>query len=160
MAWTVSAIFREWPKALLDVPPTAYTGLSGDTVRCALFASGITPDKDAAVSATGYNTGVWTTANEKTGASEWVAKGRALANDAVTNAASGTVMYDADDLAGSASVTMSNVEGALILDDTITSGNTIADQGVCFLWFGGAQSVTSGTFSVNFNANGILRFTV
>jgi hypothetical protein len=36
----------------------------------------------------------------------------------------------------------------------------VADQGLCFLWFGGAQSVTAGTFSVVFNAAGIVTATV
>jgi hypothetical protein len=54
---------------------------------------------------------------------------------------------------------MASVEGCLIYDDTITAG-TIADQGLCFLWFGGSQSVTAGTFSVVFNAAGILNVVV
>ncbi len=163
MAWSASNVFQEWVKNPLfngsgGTPPTSYTGYLTDTMKCALFAAGITPDRNAAVGSTGYNTGVWITANEKTGSSEWVAGGRSLATK--TNAASsGTITLDAADLTGSASITMASVEGCLIYDDTITAG-TVADQGMCFLWFGGSQSVTAGTFSVVFNAAGIVTATV
>jgi hypothetical protein len=162
MAWSASNVFQEWVKNPLFTgvtgAPTGYTGYATDTMNCALFASGITPDRTAAVGSTGYNTGVWLLANEKTGSSEWVAGGRALASK--TNAASaGTVTLDAADLTGTASITMASVEGCLIYDNSITAG-TVAKQGMCFLWFGGAQSVTSGTFSVVFNAAGIVTATV
>lgn len=163
MAWADSRIFQEWVKNPLlngsgGTPPTSYTGFLTDTMKCALFAAGITPDRNAALASTGYNSGVWTTGNEKTGSSEWVAGGRALASK--TNAAStGVVTLDAADLTGSASITMTSVEGCLIYDDTITAG-TVVDQGMCFLWFGGSQSVTAGTFSVVFNASGIMTVTV
>jgi hypothetical protein len=164
MAWSASNVFQEWVKNPLfngsqGTPPTGYTGYAGaDVFKCALFAAGITPDRTAAVASTGYNSGQWITANEKTGSSEWVAGGRALASK--TNAASaGVVTLDAADLIGVASITMASVEGCLIYDDTITAG-TVADQGMCFLWFGGAQSVTAGTFSVVFNAAGIVTATV
>jgi len=163
MAWSASNVFQEWVKNPLfngsgGTPPTGYTGYLTDTMNCALFASGITPDRTAAVGSTGYNTGVWITGNEKTGASEWVAGGRALTSK--TNAASaGTVTLDAADLTGSASITMASVEGCLIYDNTITAG-TVAKQGLCYLWFGGAQSVTAGTFSVIFNAAGLVTATV
>lgn len=163
MAWSASNVFQEWVKNPLfngsgGTPPTSYTGYLTDTMNVALYASGITPDRTAAVASTGYNTGVWITGNEKTGSSEWVAGGRALASK--TNAASaGTITLDAADLTGSASITMSSVEGCLVYDNTITGG-TVAKQGMCYLWFGGAQSVTAGTFSVIFNASGIVTATV
>lgn len=167
MAWTVSAIFQEWVKNPLfngsqGTPPTLYTGYAGsDVFKCALFG-GNTPDKNASVATTGYNssTSQWVVANEKTGggASDWVTGGRALASK--TNAASGGVItLDAADLTSVATSTLSNVEGCLIYDDTITGG-TIVDQGMCFNWFGGAQSVTAGTFSVVFNVAGIMKITV
>lgn len=165
MAWTASAVFTQWILNPLwqgnAGTPTGYVKLSTDTVKCALFGTtaSMTPDKNATVATTGYNsaTSQWVVANEKTGSSEWVAGGRALVNDAIT-AGSGFVMYDADDLTGAASITMSGVAGCLIYDDSITAG-TVADQGVSYNWFGGDQSVTAGTFSVAFHANGVARFT-
>lgn len=160
MAWTASAIFREWPNMVFQVSATGYTGLDSDTVKGTLFG-GNTPDKDAAVALTGYNsaTSQWVVANEKTSGTDWVAAGRTLASKTFTTPSSGVFMFDAADLTSVATATLSNVEGILIYDDTITAG-TVADQGVCYNWFGGAQSVTAGTFSVQFNTNGVLRITV
>ncbi len=41
-----------------------------------------------------------------------------------------------------------------------TTAGTVADQGVCFNYFGGAQTVTGGTFTIVWHANGLFRFTV
>jgi hypothetical protein len=159
MAWTASGVFREWNIMTMQDNATSYAGLDGDTVLCALFG-GNTPDKDAAVALTGYNaaTSQWVTANEKTSGTDWVAGGRALTSKTFTTPASGVAMFDAADLTSAATATLSNVEGCLIYDGTI-SGGTVVDQGFAFLWFGGAQSVTSGTFSVIFETNGLVRFT-
>jgi hypothetical protein len=163
MAWTASAIFREWPSQVMQVSGTGYTGLDSDVVKGALFGTtaSMTPDKDAAITVAGYNAAAsqWVVANEKTGASEWVAGGRALASKTFTTPATGVFMFDAADLTGVATVTITAAAGMLIYDDTI-SGGTITKQGVCYNYFGGDQSVTAGTFSVVFNANGIFRFTV
>lgn len=163
MAWTGSAVFTQWvnnPMFKNGTAPTGYTSLPADTVKCALFGTtaSMTPDKNAVVGQTGYNSASsqWVVANEKTGASEWVAGGRTLLSDAIT-AGAGFVMYDAADLTGVASLTMSGIAGCLIYNDTI-SGGTVADQGVCYNWFGADQSVTAGTFSVAFHAEGICRF--
>ena len=60
--------------------PTTYgaNGLSSDTVDVALFNNSVSPDASAAVGSTGYNTGTWTTGNEVTDVTNWVAGGRAL----------------------------------------------------------------------------------
>lgn len=159
MAWSASAAFREWPIALMQDSATGYDGLDTDVVKGALFG-GNTPDKDATVATTGYNSGSsqWVTANEKTGGTDWVAGGRTLASKTFTTPSSGVAMFDAADLTSAATATMSNVEGIFIYNDDITGG-TVVDQGVCYLWFGGAQSVTSGTFSVIFATTGLVRFT-
>jgi hypothetical protein len=141
-------------------PPTGYTGYAGSDVFKAALFGGNNPDKTATLATTGYNssTSQWVTANEKTSGTDWVAGGRALASK--TNAASaGVITLDAADLTSVATSTLSGVEGVLIYDDTI-SGGTIAKQGMCFNWLGGSQSVTAGTFSVVFNAAGVLKITV
>lgn len=170
MAWTAtegSKIFREWPKSIMGqgqtaaVLPAAYAGLGADAVLVALFGNTGTPDKDAVLASTGYNTGQWVTGNEVTGASEWVAGGRTLASKTLTTPSTGVFMFDAADLTGSATITVTNAYGCLVYDNTITAGTGgVAKQGVCFNYFGGPQTVTAGTFSVLFNANGIARFTV
>lgn len=164
MAWTDSRIFRAFlQNNMLKDPagstPTGYTNLVSDTVKVALFNNSVTPDRDAVVGSTGYNTGTWTTGNEVVDATNWVAGGRALSGDAYTASAGGVVMYDGTDLAGGGTVTLAATHGCLVYDDTITAG-TVADQGACFNYFGGAQQVTAGTFTIVWNANGIFRFTV
>lgn len=167
MAFTASAIFRAWPLAIFGqgqtaaVLPAAYAGLGADTVNVALYNNTGTPDKDAALTSTGYNTGAWVTGNEVTDATNWVAGGRALASKTLTNPSTGVFMFDAADLSGGGNVTLSGVMGCLVYDNTITAGTGgVAKQGVCFNYFGGAQSVTAGTFTVVWSANGICRITV
>lgn len=169
MAFTASAIFREWPKSVMGqgqtaaVLPAAYAGLGADTVNVALFNNTTTPDKDAALTSTGFNTGTWTQSpgNEVVDATNWPTGGRALASKTLTTPATGVFMFDAADLAGAGNVTLSAVFGCLVYDNTITAGTGgVAKQGVCFNYFGGSQSVTAGTFTIVWNTNGIFRFTV
>jgi hypothetical protein len=159
MAWTNSKIFREWLKQAYQVSGTGYTGLDSDTVKVALFNTTPTPDQDAAVASTGFNTGVWTLANEVTDATNWVSGGRALASKTFDTTTAVTFFFDAADLAGAGNVTITATFGCLVYDDTITAG-TVADQGVSFHYFGGSQSVTAGTFTILWHANGINRYTL
>lgn len=159
MAWTNSKIFTQWVNSpMWQAAGTGYTGLDSDTVKSALFNNSVTPDQDAAVANTGFNTGTWVTANEVTDATNWVSGGRALASKTFT-AGTATSTFDAADLAGGGTVTISGAFGAFTYDDTISAG-TVADQGVCFNYFGGTQSVTAGTFTIIWHANGLARFTV
>jgi hypothetical protein len=160
VAWSASAIFREFLVGpCFQASGTGWTGLDSDTVNVALFNNTTTPDKDAAVASTGFNTGVWTTTNEVTDATNWVSGGRALASKTFTTPTSGVAMFDAADLAGGGNVTLASVFGCLVYDNTITAG-TVAKQGACFNYFGGSQSVTAGTFTIVWSANGVLRITV
>jgi hypothetical protein len=159
VAWSNSKIFREWMLQMYQVSGTGYTGLDSDTVNVALYNTTATPDQDAAVGSTGYNTGVWITGNEVTDATNWVAGGRPLTGKTFTNAAAATPMFDAADLAGGGNVTLAGVFGCLVYDNTISAG-TVAKQGVSFHYFGGSQGVTAGTFTVIWHANGINRYTL
>lgn len=165
---TSSAIFREWPKAVMgfgqtaQVLPASYAGLAADTVKGALFGNSGTPSKDAALTLTGYNssTSAWVTANEVSD-TNWAAGGRTLANKTLTTPATGVFMFDADDLTGAGNVTLANVYGILHYDDTVVVGTGgIADQGICFNYLGGPQSVTAGTFTCLYSASGVFRITV
>lgn len=159
MSWTDSRIFREWPVQMFQVSGTGYTGLDSDAVRVALYGNGGTPDRNAVVTSTGYNTGAWVTANEVSASSEWVAGGRGLSSKTFGTPAAGTANFDAADVIGLATVSLSNVYGGLVYDHSITGG-TVADQGICYTYFGGAQAVVSGHFSVVWNAAGIFDITV
>src|SRR5262252_2081947 len=107
MAWTVSAIFRMFVTDALG-NTTAYdlSGTGIDTFKAALFNNTPTPDKDATI--TGYNqaTGQWLVANEVIdstgGGTDWPTAGVALAAAALTNPASGVIMWDANDTASGA----------------------------------------------------------
>lgn len=166
MAFTASGVFRAFTLAVLGqgqtaaVLPSSYGGLVADTLNVALYNNTTTPDKDAALASTGFNTGPWVTANEITDATNWVSGGRALASKTLTNPATGVSMFDTADLAGGGNVTLSGVLGCLVYDNTIAAGTGgVAKQGVCFNYFGGSQSVTAGTFTVLWNANGLFRIT-
>jgi hypothetical protein len=153
MAWTVSAIFQQ---AMLNpiargpggtTFPTSFTGLTADTVNCALFLTGATPDKAAVVGSTGYNTGTWTTGNEAPGTGNYTQGGTALGSKSwAVDTGSSSVCFTAAN-ASWTSATISSVFGDLVYDNTI-SGGTVAKQGMCFNYFGGSQSVTSGTFTI------------
>lgn len=163
MAWTDSRVFTEFIKnpgtraINAATAPTTYVDLLTDTVKVALFNNSVTPDRNAAVGSTGFNTGTWTTGNEVVDVTNWVSGGRALAGDTYTNVG-GVMTYDGTDLAGGGTVTLTATHGCFVYDDTITAG-TVADQGVCFNYFGGAQQVTSGTFTIVWNAAGIFTIT-
>lgn len=162
MTWTGtqgSHVFQEWISQMYQVSGTGYTGLDSDTINVALFNTTTTPDPTAAVASTGFNTGVWVTANEVTDATNWVSGGRALAGKAFTFPAGSTFMFDATDLAGGGNVTITAAFGCFVYDNSITAG-TVNKQGISFHYFGGTQSVTAGTFTIIWNVNGIHRATV
>lgn len=154
-----SAMFQAFVQSLLEDNATGYNGLETDPLKVALFNDSVTPDKDAAVASTGFNTGTWTTGNQVTDATNWVSGGRTLAGAAVTDGGSGITMFDATDLAGGGAVTLTNAFGCLVYNDDITAG-TVADQGITYHSFGGGQSVTAGTFTIVWHANGLFRITV
>lgn len=165
MAWTDSRMFRAWVQDafLKDVSGgsamTTYSSLEADTLKAALFNNSVTPDRDATAANSGYNTGTWLVANEKSDGTNWDAAGEPVTGGAVTQIASGINMFDATDTPqGGASCTLADVHGCLVYDDTITA--TPADRGVTFHYFGGAQSVTGGTFTIVWHANGLFRVTV
>ena len=71
---------------------------------------------------------------------------------------SDSVWYDANNTASGSACTLAGVYGDLVYDNTLTA--PVADQGICFHYFGGSQSVTAGTFTVIWNSGGIWRITV
>lgn len=156
MAWTDSRIFQQamlnplTASAWSTTEPTTYgaTGLSADSILVALFNNTTTPDRAAAVGSTGYNTGVWVTGNEVVDVTNWVAGGRALAGKTFTiDSGSSSICFHATDLSGAGNVTLSNVFGCFVYDGTITGG-TVNDQGLCYNYFGGAQGVAAGAFTI------------
>lgn len=135
---------------------TTAMDLNADTINVALYGNSGTPDQTVTSANTAYAVGQWITGNEVT-ATGWTAGGLGLAS--VTSSFSSNVYtFDAADRAGGATDTVTNAYGVLIYDTTIAS--PVADQGICYNAFGGANSVTSGTFTVVFNASGIFALTL
>lgn len=168
MAFGSSAMFRAFVQYNLlkddGVTLGNYGTLESDTIKVALYDNDNTPDKDAGITSTGYNTGQWAiSGNEVTdsdGSSDWAAGGITLTGKAFSTGA-GYVMFDATDTTHSNTVTISNAYGCLVYDDSTTAGTGgVADQGVTYHAFGGAQSVTTGTFTIVWHANGLFRITV
>jgi hypothetical protein len=157
MAWSNSKIFRAFLGDVLG--NTTAMDLNSDSFKVALYDNDITPDNDVTASNSAYNVGQWASAgNEVIDATNWVAGGRTLASLSIDVSVADVVFWDAADLAGGGTVTLTNAFGCLVYDDTATT--PVADQGVCYNYFGGAQSVTAGTFTIAWNANGLLRITL
>lgn len=161
MTWTASKIFRQYVgDCLKNNLSTAGGDITADTVKAALYDNDITPDQDTATPQ--YNVGQWVITGNEVSDTNWAAGGVALASKTVNVGTAGVVFFDAADTAGAGNVTLANVYGCLVYDDTLTAtgGNTLADMGLCYNYFGGSQSVTAGTFTVVWSANGIFRFTL
>jgi hypothetical protein len=119
-----------------------------DTVKGALFTNSVTNPNfstDTAYGAAPYN------ANEVTGTG-YTAGGVTLAGKTVTESPTGTLMFDANDLAWTGA-TFSGARGLLIWDDTLASPT--ADPVLCLVNFGADFGVTSGTFTVQLASGGI-----
>jgi hypothetical protein len=153
MAWTESKIFVAYIEDSLE--NTAALDLNSDTFKAALYDNDITPSQTAATASTLYNAGQWTAAgNEVADGTEWDAGGEPLTG--VTFAPTAAVLkFDATDTpSGGSSATLANVYGCLVYDDTV------GDQGVCYNYFGGVNSVTDGTFTIVWNSSGIFTITL
>lgn len=118
--------------------------LDTDTIKVALVTSSYTPDQDAhdffdditnEVVGTGYTAG-----------------GASLANKAVTaDNTDNEGVFDADDVAWTTSTI--TARGAVIYKSTGTAGTSPL---ICYLDFGADKVSTAGTFTIAWNAEGIL----
>lgn len=157
MAWSGSSIFRAFITDMMGNTAAFDLDNGADTLKAALFNNSITPDKDVSSANSAYNAGQWATANEVFQAGQWAQGGVALTGQAISNPASGVIMLDANDTSSGAAFTGSNIYGNQLYDDTLAA--PVADQGICFNYYGGANSVTAGQLSVIWSASGILRIT-
>lgn len=155
MAWSASKIFVSTIEDMLE--NTTAMDLNTDSFKVALFNNTITPDQTVVSASTAFGAGVWAS-GQVFDAAEWPTGGQVL--DSVTFAPTANVLkFDAaDEVSTGTSATLANVYGCLIYDDSATT--PVADQGVCYLYFGGVNSVTDGTFTVVFNASGIFTLTL
>jgi len=110
-----------------------------DTIKCALYDDSFSFATDLAA---------YSTTNELATSGGYTQGGATLANKAVTTA-SNKGKFDADDVAWT-SATFSAYY-CMIFDDSTATKYPIA----C-IDFGGVQTVTGGTFTIQWSANGIL----
>lgn len=156
MAWSNSKIFRQFVADALG--NTAALDLDSDTIKAALYNNTGTPDQNVSAANSAFNVGQWVTANEVSQAVQWPTGGVALGSKVLDVATSAVVMFDAADTASGSAATLAAVFGCLVYEDTLTT--PVADQGICFNYFGGTNSVTGGTLTIIWNANGVARFTL
>jgi hypothetical protein len=136
--------------------PAAALSWSADTINAALY--GTTPDSALAKNDTfAHNAylavgGQWVTANESTGTG-YTAGGTALGTKTNTFG-SGTQQVSAANPSWT-TATLANVFGCLVYDVTLASKAVF-----CWNYFGGAQSVTAGTFTIVWSGSGIMQFTI
>lgn len=156
MAWSASHIFRA---AMTDVLGNVCAmDLDADTFKLANYNNTPTPDQNVTSAQSAYNAGSsqWVTANEVSQSGQWAAGGIAISTTTLTNPAGGIVMFDGNDVASGSAATLTNVYGGLVYDSTLST--PVANQGLCYLYYGGAASVTNGTLTVQFATNGICRW--
>lgn len=154
MAWSNSKVFMATIEDIFE--NTCAMDLNSDTFKVALFNNSITPSQTAASASTAFDAGQWADSNELSDSTNWPAGGVALSG--VTSGFSSNVYtFDATDVTSPGAATLSNVYGCLVYDDTLAT--PVADQGLSYHYFGGANSVSGGTFSVIWNAAGIIQLT-
>ena len=144
-----------------SVNKTGNLTLSSATMKAALFNDTPTPNQLVSAANSAYNAGVWATGNVTdtgTGApAGWPTVGRPLAWGSATKLttyADVTLKLDSDDtVSASGTTTITNAYGCLVYDDAAT---TVVDQGFCYISFTSGQTVSLGTFTIQWHANGIL----
>lgn len=148
MAFTASAVnaYYLWACGTNAVKP------STDTLKAALFGNSVTPAQSGTAAVTQYAGAgsTWSTGNEASGTG-YTAGGVSVSSpswaqtsNVISLSSAGTPQWTG------ASFT---AYGALVFD------TTVSNQGVSWNYFGGAQVVTSGTFTIAWNASGILTVT-
>lgn len=160
MVWADSKVFqRHLSNMIGNVLAIDY---DADTFKAALYNNSITPNNDETTDVlTAYNGAAsqWVVANEvidtSGGGTDWPAGGVALAGKTVDVSVADFVKVDANDTASGATADILNAFGCLVYDDTLAT-----KVGMCYNYFGGANSVTAGTFTIVWHANGIVRYTL
>ncbi len=87
----------------------------------------------------------------------WPAVGRPIV--VATSAFSSNVYtFDSvDTVSVNSTTTLTNATGTLVYDDTLAA--PVADQGICYNYFGGQNSVVNGQFTIIWNVLGVYNST-
>lgn len=125
--------------------------LSADAFKFALFGNTVIPSNTVTTTAKSEyagTTSTWSTAHEASGTG-YTAGGKAVTSPTWTQTAANLKFTSATNPSWSAA--SFTAYGGLVYD------TTHANKGLCYLSFGGAQTVTAGTFTVTWSATGILK---
>ena len=158
MAWTDSRVFRAFVQNMAGNTAAFDLDTGADSIKNALFNNTITPDNDVTAANSAYNVGQWATAQEVFEAGQWAQTGVVIAGQVIDAGTADVVFFDATDTASGTAADLTNATGCLIYDDTLAA--PVADQGICYNYFGGPNSVVNGTFTVVYHVNGIWRATL
>ena len=155
MAWSASKIFYQY---IIDsLNNTAALDLNSDAFMTPLHDNTITPDQTVSAANSAYNAGVWASGHV-TDASGWPQVGRSLASVTAAMVSNVFTFDAADTVSANSTTTLTNATGVQIYDDTLAA--PVADQGVCYNYFGGANTITSGQFTIIWNSSGIMTVTL
>ncbi len=157
MAWTNSKIFTAYLHSIV----TNISAMDLDTdasIKVALYGTTPTPSQTVSAANSAYAVDQWIVGSEISEAGQWAAGGVALSGVTVSAATVNPITFDAADTASGAAADLAAVFGCLVYDDTIAA--PVADQGICYNYFGGSNSVVNGTFTVVWSASGIFALTL
>jgi len=160
MAWTNSRIFAQTILDILDgTTAIDLDSATADDYKCALYNSTTAPDNTVAAAQTAYAVGQWVVGNEQTSGADWATGGEAIVLPDLTKA-SAVITWDDDgtNVVSGSNTTVAGVEGCLCYSEVIAT--PVANQGICYNYFGGPQGVTGGTFTVQWAATGIFTLTL
>lgn len=158
MAWADSRVFRAFLTDVME-NTAAFDLDAADTITVALYDNDITPDNDVTAANSAYNAGQWASSgNEVFEAGQWAQGGVNLTSPVINDGTADVVFFDASDTASGSAADLAAVFGCLVYDNTLST--PVADQGICYNYFGGSNSVVNGTFTVVWHANGIWRATL
>jgi hypothetical protein len=158
MAWTNSKVFRQYLADVFD-NTTAMDWVTDASVKAALYDTDVVPDNDVSAANSAYAAGQWVSAgNEVFDGAEWAVGGVNLASRTIDVTVADFVSLRAANTASGTSATLLVFFGCLVYDDTIAA--PVADQGFSYHYFGGTQSVTDGTMTILWHANGVQRYTL
>jgi hypothetical protein len=167
MTFNASGLFRQTLNDLfLNTILSATFNLDSETAWLnALYDNSITPSKDDTAQLCSYTgtSSIYTAAGGATGgpqvfqAGQWAVGGVTLTTTALTVVAGGIVQWTAANSASGAACTMSNIYGSYIYNNALTP-----KYGLGFVAFTAAPpySVTAGTLTIQWNANGIFRWSL
>lgn len=145
MAFPSSGLFVATFVDALDTTQLALD-LDLETHKVALYTNSVTAAD--LTTDTAYGVGAWAS-NEVPNGTGYTTGGVALTGTTFVHTATGVCTFDATDSAWTTS-TFSSVRGCLIYADALAGNNAIAA-----ITFGADYSVTSGTFTIVWNASGI-----